>query len=151
MSKRSLSPSSLPPSKRLHTLTGPKHTPLLALTFDSALYEELILLIFANLSWFDLCAAQAVNKNWARLALDNGLWKGQYLHVFGRSRLRGAKGFIGRTDGREIKRLPERATVSEPELKDWRSMFRISWNWKMGESSCAFLTEFYRWSCGRSL
>ncbi|KAJ7045649.1 hypothetical protein C8F04DRAFT_1206490 [Mycena alexandri] len=134
MSKRSLSPStlSLPPSKRLHSLAS--SAPLLALTFDSALYEELILLIFANLSWLDLCAAQAVNKNWARLALDNGLWKDQYLNVFGRSRLRGGKGFIGRTDGREIKRLPERAKVP-PELKDWRWMFRISWNWKKGRCS----------------
>ncbi|KAJ7680458.1 hypothetical protein DFH06DRAFT_1315223 [Mycena polygramma] len=134
MSKRSHSPSSLPPSKRLHSLSGP--APLL--TFDSALYEELILLVFAHLSWVDLCAAQAVNKNWGRLALDNGLWKSQYLHVFGRSRLRGAKGFIGRTDGREIKRLPERATAElkdAPELKDWRSMFRISWNWKKGRCS----------------
>ncbi|KAJ7091257.1 hypothetical protein C8R44DRAFT_835876 [Mycena epipterygia] len=129
--KRSLSRSPSPLSKRLHTLAG--SAPVLSLNFESALYEELILLIFANLSWVDLCAAQAVNKNWARLALDNGLWKEQYLSVFGRSRLRGAKGFIGRTDGREIKRLPERAqATSEVNLKDWRWMFRISWNWKQG-------------------
>ncbi|KAJ6587050.1 hypothetical protein DFH09DRAFT_244161 [Mycena vulgaris] len=127
MSKRSLSPSPLPPSKRLHSLSGP--TPILRLSFDTALYEELILLIFANLSWLDLCAAQAVNRNWARLALDNGLWKDQYLQVFGRSRLRGAKGFIGRTDGRDIKPLPGRAKA---DIKDWRWMFRISWNWKKG-------------------
>ncbi|KAJ7268861.1 hypothetical protein B0H12DRAFT_1252330 [Mycena haematopus] len=134
MSKRSLSPAPLPPSKRLHSLTG--SASLLALTFDSALYEELILLIFAHLSWVDLCAAQAVNKNWARLSRDNGLWKNQYLDVFNRGRLRGAKGFIGRPDGREIKRLPGRATVPEPqELKDWRWMFRISWNWKKGRCS----------------
>ncbi|KAJ7703065.1 hypothetical protein B0H17DRAFT_922726 [Mycena rosella] len=126
MSKRSLSPPPLPPSKRFHSLSG--STAVVTSNFDSALYEELILLIFSNLSWVDLCAAQAVNRNWARLALDNGLWKDQYLHVFGRSRLRGAKGFIGRTDGREIKRLPERAKVDD--IKDWRWMFRISWNWK---------------------
>ncbi|KAJ7188104.1 hypothetical protein C8R46DRAFT_9787 [Mycena filopes] len=133
-SKRSLSPSTLPPSKRLHSLAG--STPL-ALTFDTSLYDELILLIFANLSWLDLCAAQAVNKNWARLARDNSLWMDQYLNVFGRSRLRGGKGFIGRTDGREIKRLPGRAKVpaDPPELKDWRWMFRISWNWKQGRCS----------------
>ncbi|KAF7361782.1 hypothetical protein MVEN_00522400 [Mycena venus] len=132
MSKRSLSDSAgLPPSKRFHSLRG--SAPLLALTFDS-LFEELILLIFAHLSWVDLCAAQGVTKNWARLSSDNGLWKDQYLHVFGRSRLRGAKGFIGRTDGREIKALPGRATVPE-ELKDWRWMFRISWNWKKGRCS----------------
>ncbi|KAJ7446193.1 hypothetical protein B0H11DRAFT_1746167 [Mycena galericulata] len=129
MSKRSRSPSSLPPSKRLHSLSGA--TPLISVTFDNALYEELILLIFANLSWIDLCAAQAVNKNWARLSLDNGLWKEHYLQVFGRTRLRGAKGFIGRTDGRELKRLPERVKVTD-EIKDWRWMFRISWNWKIG-------------------
>ncbi|KAJ6499169.1 hypothetical protein C8R45DRAFT_106291 [Mycena sanguinolenta] len=134
MSKRSLSPAPLPPSKRLHFLAAPS-APHLPLTFDN-LYEELTLLIFAHLSWVDLCAAQAVNKNWARLSLDNGLWKNQYLNVFNRARLRGAKGFIGRTDGREIKRLPGRATVPEPqELKDWRSMFRISWNWKKGRCS----------------
>ncbi|KAJ6594032.1 hypothetical protein B0H19DRAFT_46719 [Mycena capillaripes] len=133
MSKRSLSPSSLPPSKRLHSLTASNAASVLTLTFDSALYEELILLIFAHLSWVDLCAARGVNKNWARLSLDNGLWKAQYIHVFSRERLRGAKGFIGRTDGREIKRLPERATA--PELKDWRSMFKISWNWKIGRCS----------------
>ncbi|KAJ7780531.1 hypothetical protein DFH07DRAFT_949774 [Mycena maculata] len=133
MSKRSLSPrpSSLPPSKRLHTLSGA--TSPLGLTFDSALYEELILLIFTNLSWIDLCAAQAVNKNWARVSLDSGLWKDQYLNVFGRTRLRGAKGFIGRTDGREIKRLPERVKAqTSDDIKDWRWMFRISWNWKKG-------------------
>jgi hypothetical protein len=131
-SKRSLSPAALPPSKRLHSLSG--SAPLIALTFESALYEELVLLIFAHLSWVDLCAAQGVSKNWARLSLDSGLWKKQYLQVFGRSRLRGAKGFIGRTDGREVKKLPERAAVPESlELKDWRWMFRISWNWKKGE------------------
>ncbi|KAJ7497426.1 hypothetical protein FB451DRAFT_231990 [Mycena latifolia] len=132
MSKRSLSPSALPPAKRLHTLSGPP-PPIVRLNFDSALYEELILLIFSNLSFADLCAAQAVNRNWARLSLDSGLWKEQYLHVFGRSRLRGAKGFIGRTDGREIKRLPERAKADD--IKDWRWMFRISWNWKKGRCS----------------
>ncbi|KAJ7178400.1 hypothetical protein C8R43DRAFT_1117791 [Mycena crocata] len=131
MSKRSLSPSPLQPSKRLHTLSGA--APLISrLTFDNALYEELILLIFANLSWIDLCTASQVNKNWARLSLDNGLWKERYLEVFGRSRLRGAKGFIGRTDGREVKRLPGRAKTSKAENKDWRWMFRISWNWKRG-------------------
>ncbi|KAJ6625505.1 hypothetical protein B0H10DRAFT_613560 [Mycena sp. CBHHK59/15] len=129
MSKRSLSPPPLPPAKRLHSLSGA--TPLLSLTFDTALYEELILLIFANLSWVDLCTAQAVNMNWARLSLDNGLWKNEYLRVFGRSRLRGAKGFIGRTDGREVKRLPERAKAPL-DIQNWRFMFRISWNWKSG-------------------
>ncbi|KAK7005629.1 hypothetical protein R3P38DRAFT_1711743 [Favolaschia claudopus] len=138
MSKRGLSPAALPPAKRLPSSAAPA-APLhpLALNFDSALYEELVLLIFAHLSWFDLCSAHAVNRNWARLSLDNDLWKRQYLHVFGRSRLRGAKGFIGRTDGREIKPLPERVGAgTEPlELKDWRSMFRISWNWKRGRCS----------------
>ncbi|KAJ7647201.1 hypothetical protein FB45DRAFT_734802 [Roridomyces roridus] len=131
MSKRSLDDSSLPPSKRLHSESGAPAAVSLR-TFDSALYEELILLIFANLEWHDLSAAQAVNKNWARLSLDRGLWKNQYLQVFGRTRLRGAKGFIGRTDGREIKRLPERAKATEDDFKDWRCMFRISWNWKRG-------------------
>ncbi|KAJ7901969.1 hypothetical protein B0H14DRAFT_3080184 [Mycena olivaceomarginata] len=113
MSKRSLSPAALPPSKRLHSLSG--SAPLIALTFDSALYEELVLLIFAHLSWVDLCAAQGVSKNWA-----SGLWKSQYLQVF----------------GRKVKKLPERAAVPESlELKDWRWMFRISWNWKKGHCS----------------
>ncbi|KAJ7287777.1 hypothetical protein C8J57DRAFT_1117815 [Mycena rebaudengoi] len=129
MSKRSLSPASLPPAKRLHSLSGGP-TLILSLNFDSALYEELILLIFSNLEWVDLCAAQGVNKNWSRLSLDNGLWKNEYLRVFGRSRLRGAKGFSGRSNGREIKRLPDRAKA--PDVKDWRWMFRISWNWKIG-------------------
>ncbi|KAJ7217920.1 hypothetical protein GGX14DRAFT_533485 [Mycena pura] len=129
--KRRSSPSTLPPSKRLHILNGA--VPLSQLTFDSVLYEELILLIFANLSWIDLCSAQAVNRNWARLSLDNGLWKEQYLQVFGRSRLRGAKGVFGRTDGRAIKPLPE--TAQAQDVQDWRWMFRISWNWKKGRCS----------------
>ncbi|KAA1474241.1 hypothetical protein DENSPDRAFT_840811 [Dentipellis sp. KUC8613] len=99
-------------------------------TFDTLLYDELILHIFSYLPWADLCAVQATNRNWSRLSADNQLWKSLYLTEYGRSRLRGGRGFIGRADGREIKPLPGRAHADE--LKNWKAMFRISTNWRTG-------------------
>ncbi|KAL0575066.1 hypothetical protein V5O48_006911 [Marasmius crinis-equi] len=140
MSKHRLSPDSvpLPPAKRQHTLSHTSAPTRIELTFDNALYDELILCIFSHLSWLDLCAAQATSRNWARLATDNGLWKAQFLQVFG-SRLRGARGF--RTDGREVKSLPSRARTEEndkqEEYRDWKWMFRISSNWRTGRCAPA--------------
>lgn len=39
--------------------------------FDLALFDELVLAIFAWLPSADLCKVQCVNRHWARLALDN--------------------------------------------------------------------------------
>ncbi|KAF7315548.1 hypothetical protein MIND_00070100 [Mycena indigotica] len=128
--KRILSNATLPPPKRLHTLAGAA-APLFQLTFENALSEELILLIFSHLSWVDLCNAQRVSQNWHRIAKDQSLWKSLFITTFGRSRLRGAKGFTGRTDGRDMRPMPGRAQPST-EAKDWRSMFRISFRWKTG-------------------
>ena len=100
------------------------------LSFDHSLYDELILHIFSHLSWVDLCRTQATNRNWARLAGDNELWRNLYLKVYGRTRLRGAKGFIGRLDGRQVRPLPGRARAEEQ--RDWKWMFRISSNWRKG-------------------
>lgn len=133
MLKRSLSPTILPPSKRLHT-TGPrisKSPPVQPLRFDNCLYDELILYIFSYLSWVDLCVSQPTNRNWARLTADNELWRILYLRTYGRTRLRGSKGFISRADGREVKPLPGRAKTNQ--LKDWKWMFRISSNWRKGK------------------
>lgn len=71
MSKRHLSPAPLPPAKRTHNILSQAYTHTPLLTFDTALYDELILFIFAHLSWTDLCSIQVVNKYWARLASDN--------------------------------------------------------------------------------
>jgi len=100
------------------------------LTFENSIYDELVLCIFSHLSWSDLCAAQMVNRKWARLASDNELWRKQYLQVFGRSRLRGTKGHVERADGRLVKSLPGRAQADVP--RNWKSMFRISSNWQKG-------------------
>lgn len=54
-----------------------------------------------------------------------------YINEYGRTRLRGGRGFIGRGDGREIKPLPGRSAIPE-EVKDWKWMFRISTNWRTG-------------------
>ena len=131
MSKRSLSPAILPPSKRLHTTRITKTPPLQPLRFDNCLYDELILYIFSYLSWVDLCVSQPTNRNWARLTADNELWRNLYLRIYGRTRLRGSKGFITRPDGREVKQLPGRA--KSDQLKDWKWMFRISSNWRKGK------------------
>ncbi|KAG7446230.1 uncharacterized protein BT62DRAFT_104863 [Guyanagaster necrorhizus] len=132
MTKHRLSPASLPPSKRLHGINSdsshPSSTP--KLTFETALYDELILCIFSHLSWVDLCATQSTSKTWCRLAADNELWRILYLRVYGRPRLRGARGFFGRADGREVRSLPDRAKIED--LKDWKWMFRISSNWRTG-------------------
>ncbi|OBZ66562.1 hypothetical protein A0H81_13471 [Grifola frondosa] len=135
MSKHTLSPAPLPPSKRLHTRSMLESHPPTAprSSFDTVLYDEIILVIFSYLSWTDLCAIQCTNKNWARLALDNQLWKSLYLAEYGRARLRGVRGFIGRGDGREVKPLPGR--VKAEEVKDWKWMFRISSNWRTGRCS----------------
>ncbi|KZT67144.1 hypothetical protein DAEQUDRAFT_729372 [Daedalea quercina L-15889] len=132
-SKRPLSPAPLPPPKRLHSPGGSHHSQETQSTFDNLLYDELILVIFSYLSWFDLCAVQRTNRNWARLALDNQLWKNLYLSEYGRPRLRGVRGFIGRADGREVRPLPERARSDN--VKDWKWMFRISSNWRTGRCS----------------
>ncbi|TFK81618.1 hypothetical protein K466DRAFT_501846 [Polyporus arcularius HHB13444] len=132
--KRELSPAPLPPSKRAHTSSEPSldvHKPQLA--FDTLLFDEIILLILSHLSWTDLCAMQATNRNLFRLSLDNQLWKSLYISEYGRTRLRGGRGFIGRGDGREVKPLPGRAKVED--MKDWKWMFRISSNWRTGRCS----------------
>lgn len=136
MSKRYLSPAPLPPPKRLHisSHSPPVHsTPRRPLSFDDSLYDELILCIFSHLSWVDLCAAQSTSKNWCRLAADNELWRNLYLSAFARPRLRGARGFHARSDGREVRPLPGRVASSDT-LKDWKWMFRISSNWRKGTS-----------------
>ena len=133
MSKRSLSPAILPPSKRLHTTRITKTSLFQPLRFDNCLYDELILYIFSYLSWVDLCASQPTNRNWARLAADNELWRNLYIKTYGRTRLRGSKGFISRADSREVKSLPARATKTTDQLKDWKWMFRISSNWRKGK------------------
>lgn len=75
MSKHTLSPAPLPPSKRLHTLQDSDLATLYHVqprpTFDSLLYDEVILVIFSYLSWMDLCTTQRTNRNWSRLSLDN--------------------------------------------------------------------------------
>jgi hypothetical protein len=71
MSKHRLSPAPLPPAKRIHNVSPAGYARASLLTFDTALYDELILSVFAHLSWGDLCSVQAVNKYWARLASDN--------------------------------------------------------------------------------
>ena len=58
------------------------------------------------------------------------LWKSLYIREFGRTRLRGVRGFIGRGDGREVRPLPGRARSED--VKDWKWMFRISLNWRRG-------------------
>ncbi len=73
--KRELSPAPLPPSKRAHTSSEPSlnvHKPQLA--FDTLLFDEIILLILSHLSWTDLCAMQATNRNFFRLSLDNQVY-----------------------------------------------------------------------------
>ncbi|TFY61546.1 hypothetical protein EVG20_g7010 [Dentipellis fragilis] len=130
MSKRPLSPATLPPSKRVHISWDGAHESTPRRTFDTLLYDELVLHIFSYLPWEDLCAVQATNRNWFRLSADNQLWKSLYLTEYGRSRLRGGRGFVGRTDGREVKPLPGRA--HSDEVKNWKAMFRISTNWRTG-------------------
>ncbi|KAJ4483277.1 hypothetical protein J3R30DRAFT_3447351 [Lentinula aciculospora] len=130
MSKRPLSPAPLPPSKKIHLSLEISQSSSSSPSPFESLSDELILCIFARLSFADLCACQATNGNWYRLATDNELWRSLYLRTFGRPRLRGARGFVGRTDGREVKSLPGRAKVEDH--KDWKWMFRISSNWKNG-------------------
>ncbi|OCH86515.1 hypothetical protein OBBRIDRAFT_783094 [Obba rivulosa] len=134
MSKRSLSPAaSLPPAKRMHHGSAPHPLSTSRISFDNVFVDELLLLIFSHLSWNDLCAIQRTNRNWARLALDNQLWKSLYVREYGRTRLRGVRGFIGRADGREMRPLPHRA--QSEDIKDWKWMFRISSNWRTGRCS----------------
>ncbi|KAI0000551.1 hypothetical protein BJV77DRAFT_1058113 [Russula vinacea] len=120
MAKRSLSPAPLPPAKRSHLSTPPAPTP------------HAHLHIFTCLSYTDLCVAQSINRNWARLSLDNQLWKNLYLREFGRLRLRGSRGFGGRRDGRETKISP---------AQDWKRMFRISTNWRSGRCHASTLDD----------
>jgi len=133
MPKRSHSPEHSPPAKRLHTSEIFRPHSFSLFNFDNSLYDELMLSIFSHLSWIDLCVTQPTSKNWARLAGDNELWKIQYLQEYGRTRLRGSKGFIVRLDGREVKPLPGRA--KSDQFKDWKWMFRISSNWRRGVSA----------------
>lgn len=131
MTKRELSPAPLPPSKRRYGTIN-QRIPIQALSFENSLYDELILCILSYLSCVDLCAVQATSRNLARLGADNELWRKLYYRVYGRTRLRGARGFIGRPDGREVKPLPERAGTEDH--RDWKWMFRISSNWRTGAS-----------------
>lgn len=89
----------------------------------------------------DLCVTQATSKKWSRLAADNELWRKKYLQVYGRTRLRGAKGFIARMDGREVRPLPGRVKT-ESQYKDWKWMFRISSNWRKGKRAVIFSSPY---------
>ena len=73
MSKHLLSPAPLPAAKRPHTLIADRVAQDLQpqTTFDSLLFDELILVIFSYLSYTDLSAIQCINRNWSRLSLDN--------------------------------------------------------------------------------
>ncbi|KAK7692837.1 hypothetical protein QCA50_004472 [Cerrena zonata] len=137
MAKRAHSPVSLPLAKRPHTSSDTHIDPHKErANFDSYLYDEIILVIFSYLSWTDLCSIQSINRNWYRLSLDNQLWKSLYLGEYGKTRLRGVRGYLGRTDGREVKPLPGRAkTHHEDTIRDWKWMFRISSNWRTGRCS----------------
>ena len=126
MLKRKQSPDFAPLAKRLHTTRLSKSS-----VHFSFLYDELILCIFSHLSHCDLCVVQSVCKHWARLAEDNGLWRGLYIQEYGRTRLRGSRGFIAHQDGREVRLLPSCLSDIE-EYKDWKWMFRISSNWRRG-------------------
>ncbi|KAJ8482427.1 hypothetical protein ONZ45_g14953 [Pleurotus djamor] len=140
--KRSLSPSAanLPLAKRRE---GPGNTTTHALVASGfeTLYDELILHIFSHLSYQDLCVAQVISRDWFRLASDNHLWRLLYIRAYGRTRLRGARGFVGRTNDREIRNLPSRAKThtSSDDLKDWKWMFRISSNWRRGRCNVQVL------------
>ncbi|KAJ4477041.1 hypothetical protein C8J55DRAFT_561688 [Lentinula edodes] len=140
MSKHRLSPAPLPPSKKIHLSSEISESSSISPTSFESLSDELVLCVFARLSFADLCACQATSGNWYRLATDNELWRNLYLRNFGRPRLRGARGFVGRTDGREVKSLPGRAKVEDH--KDWRWMFRISSNWKNGRCAMDDLRPF---------
>ncbi|KAI9511153.1 hypothetical protein F5148DRAFT_403591 [Russula earlei] len=146
MAKRSLSPVHLPPAKRVHLPVSSPPSPSIlparvqsgAGSFES-FYDELVLHILTFLSYTDLCSLQAINRNWARLSLDNQLWKGLYLREFGRLRLRGSRGFARRRDGRETKSLPSR--VAPEDVQDWKRMFRISTNWRNGRCRTSAVDE----------
>ena len=131
MSKHTLSSAPLPAAKRLRSLVGPSD-PFCgrSSSLNDSLSDELVLCIFSYLSWVDLCTVQATNRNWCRLAADTELWRKLYLSVYGRSRLRGASGFLARSDGKEMKSLPGGAMPAAN--KDWKWMFRISSNWRRG-------------------
>ncbi|EIN11567.1 hypothetical protein PUNSTDRAFT_141894 [Punctularia strigosozonata HHB-11173 SS5] len=130
----------LPPPKRLHNAL--KHVSRPATTFDGSLYDELVLHIFTFLPAQSLCRIQPTSRNWCRLAADNQLWKGLFLHEYGRPRLRGARGFISAGhihEGRPTRPLPARAKGKEASHhdheRDWKWMFRISSNWQTGRCS----------------
>ena len=147
--KRHLSPAHLPPPKRQHGVYSPPARAIVS-SFDSALYDELVLFIFSFLGSRDLCAVEAANKNCSRLACDNQvlalplretdverrhqLWKTLYVRDFGKARLRGGNGFYTRKDGRLVKRLPSRASLvaDSSESLSWKWMYRISSNWRNG-------------------
>ncbi|KAG1799797.1 uncharacterized protein HD556DRAFT_1344913 [Suillus plorans] len=144
MSKHRLSPAPLPPAKRLHHTRISSQGHSLITTFDNALYDELILFIFSFLNSRDLCAMHGTNRNCARLASDNQLWKALFVREYGKTRLRGGKGFYGRTDGRSVKPLPLRAstsTSSADDALDWKWMYRISSNWKNGRCAIEHFTD----------
>ncbi|KAG2153834.1 hypothetical protein DEU56DRAFT_771230 [Suillus clintonianus] len=147
MSKHRLSQAPLPPAKRLHNTRLSSQEHRLITTFDNALYDELILFIFTFLNSRDLCAMQGTNRNCARLARDNQLWKALFVREYGKTRLRGGKGFYGRTDGRSVKPLPSRASVSTSsadDTLDWKWMYRISSNWKSGRCAVENFTDAER-------
>ncbi|KAG2153680.1 uncharacterized protein EDB93DRAFT_1134121 [Suillus bovinus] len=144
MSKHRLSPVPLPPAKRLHHTRISSQEHRLITTFDNALYDELILFIFSFLNCRDLCAMHRTNRNCSRLASDNQLWKTLFIREFGKTRLRGGKGFYGLTDGRLVKPLPLRASTSmssADDTLDWKWMHRISSNWRNGRCSVEHFTN----------
>ncbi|KIK80420.1 hypothetical protein PAXRUDRAFT_15808 [Paxillus rubicundulus Ve08.2h10] len=137
--KRHLFPVPLPPAKRQHGARP--YSSKCIITFDSALYDELILFIFTFLNSRDLCAIQATNRNCSRLSCDHQLWKTLFVRDFGKARLRGGRGFYNRADGRLVRPLPSRASVPADESLDWKWMYRISSNWRNGRCAVESLSD----------
>jgi len=123
MSKHTLSSAPLPPAKRLRTSAGLSDSFLgrsRSSSLDDTLSERAgYLYLFLSLLGRSMHCT-SYEQNWCRLAADNELWRKLYLKVYGRSRLRGASGFLTRPDGKEMKPLPggEEPTV----FRDWKWM-----------------------------
>ncbi|PVG02388.1 hypothetical protein CPB86DRAFT_576350 [Serendipita vermifera] len=105
------------------------------LTFDLALADELVLVIFGYLQAADLCRAERVSQSWKRLAVDNELWKALFQQAFGRLRLRGARSTLG-TLNRSIKPLRNRQLPDIQELPPsyWKGLYRVARNWQTGRN-----------------
>lgn len=99
------------------------------------LTDELHLLVFSSLDLEDLVSVQLCCKKWYRICSDNSIWRRLYYQRFKHRPHRFTLAVGGGPHvTNDISGTSRSSWVSRNEAKcDWKSFFRLRYNWQMGK------------------